>query len=108
MSETTKAENDTEVIASFIKVEQQSSKLRILVCSISWESSHEPTSNWEVAAVLPLKSLPGEIDSKIQEILQDQQYFKVCQECLQRNPCGWMHNHSICQGCAEKNHGVIY
>jgi len=100
--------NDTEIIAKLIKVERQNSELSILVCCISWPHPHEPRSNWEIAAVLPLKSSSGEIDSKIQNVLQDKQYFQTCQECQRRNPCGWMHNDGICQGCAERNHGVVY
>jgi hypothetical protein len=48
------------------------------------------------------------LDSKIQEILDNEQYFKVCQECGKRKPRGWMHNDGICQSCAENNHGVVY
>ena len=100
--------NDTEIISRFIKVEQGKSRLNILACSISWPHPHEPLSNWTVAAALPLDSSSGKIDSEIQAVLINKDYFQVCQECGQRKPCGWMHNDAICQGCAEKNHSVVY
>lgn len=49
-----------------------------------------------------------EVDTKICELLSNEQYFRICNECGERNPCGWMHSQLICQSWAERNHGVIY
>jgi rRNA maturation endonuclease Nob1 len=35
-------------------------------------------------------------------------YFQRCQECDKLKPVGWMHDSKICQGCAQKKHGVVY
>lgn len=34
--------------------------------------------------------------------------FRTCTECAGVMPPEWMHNRSYCQGCAQRNHGVIY
>jgi ribosomal protein L40E len=100
--------NDKEIISEFIQVKQKEDGLHILVRGISWPHPYEPGSSWTVASVLPQTSSSQEVDFKIQEILGNKQYFQICQECGERNPCGWMHNDSICQSCAENNHGVVY
>jgi hypothetical protein len=100
--------NDKEIVAEFIKAKQDSDGIRILVCQISWPHPHKPVSSWKVALVLPQTSSPEEVNCKILEILENKQYFQVCQECGKRKPLGWMHDDDICQSCAEKNHGIIY
>ncbi len=100
--------NDKEIISEFIQVKNGNDGIQLLVRGISWPHPHEPVSSWTVASVLPQTSSSQELDSKIQEILGNEQYFKVCQECGKRKPRGWMHNDGICQSCAENNHGVVY
>ncbi len=34
--------------------------------------------------------------------------FRVCSCCAQQKPPEWMHDHEICQGCAEEQFGVVY
>lgn len=31
-----------------------------------------------------------------------------CRYCRQTHPAGWMHEHNVCQGCAEIHLGVIH
>lgn len=31
-----------------------------------------------------------------------------CRYCRQTHPAGWMHEHDVCQGCAETHLGVIH
>lgn len=100
--------NDKEIISEFIQVKKGNDGIQLLVRGISWPHPHEPVSSWTVASVLPQTSSSQELDSKIQEILDNKQYFEICQACGERNPRGWMHNDSICQSCAEDNHGVVY
>ena len=100
--------NDEELISKFIKVKQEDNEIRLLVRQIFWPHPHEPRSRWTVASVLPQASPPQDVDAQIQAILENSQYFKVCQECAKRKPRGWMHNSNICQSCAERNYGVVY
>ncbi|MBE9137012.1 hypothetical protein IQ254_07320 [Nodosilinea sp. LEGE 07088] len=100
--------NDKEIVSEFMQVKQENDVIHILVRGISWPQPHEPVSSWKVASVLPQTSSPQEVDFKVQAILENKQYFQICQGCEERNLRGWMHNDGICQGCAEKNHGVVY
>ncbi len=34
--------------------------------------------------------------------------FRTCTECDRVIPPEWMHDWSYCQGCAQRNHGVVY
>lgn len=34
--------------------------------------------------------------------------FRTCEECGRRQPPEWMHGETLCQACAERNHGVCY
>ena len=49
-----------------------------------------------------------EIEKATARILEDDGYFQVCNECGERKPLGWMLNESLCQECAQANHGVVY
>ncbi|MHC4931923.1 MAG: hypothetical protein ACYTGV_07025 [Planctomycetota bacterium] len=53
-------------------------------------------------------SSESEIEGAIGRILRDDSYFQTCNECGELTPLGWMHDESICQGCAASNHGVVY
>jgi hypothetical protein len=50
----------------------------------------------------------AEVNAASANVLDDVRYFRVCQECEQRNSVGWMDDDRICQGCAASNHGVVY
>ena len=61
-----------------------------------------------IAQDLPATATETEVTSATANILDDARYFRVCRECEQRKPAGWMHNDRLCQGCAEAVHGVVY
>ncbi|MGA9378270.1 MAG: hypothetical protein WBV73_05825 [Phormidium sp.] len=100
--------NDHQLVQRFIRVERESDNINILVCKIGWDGPHTPISTWELVVRLKADVPSPEINAKVHEVLSDKRYFQTCQEYGERNPCGWMYNKSICQGCAERNHGVVY
>ena len=101
--------NDADLIAQFIRtIPSADGGTVIEVCTISWPHPHEPMSTWVVAAELPAGASQDELDRTVRRLLRDRKYFKVCQECGERKPDGWMHDARICQACAEKHHGVCY
>lgn len=99
--------NDQELIKDFIKIEKNPDCINFLVCQITWDL-HTPISKWKIAAKTPADISSTAIKQQIAQILNNQRYFNICQECGERNPCGWMHDQHICQSCAENNHGVLY
>jgi hypothetical protein len=100
--------DDNELVQRFIKIEPEAGGINVLVCKIGWSGPHTPTSTWELATRLKADVPPTEIDAQIHKALNNKQYFQVCKECGKRKPRGWMHIKSICQSCAERNHGIRY
>jgi len=100
---------DQDLIAEFIRTAPQADGSTLVeVCTISWPLPHEPESTWITAAELPSGASQDRVDKAVRKLLKDRHYFRVCQDCNERNPVGWMHDSKICQTCAEQHHGVCY
>ena len=100
---------DADLIAEFIRtIPKADGSIAIEVRVISWPHPHEPESAWVMAAELSPGASQDRIDKAVRKNLQNRKFFRVCQECEERNPVGWMHNTKICQTCAERHHGVCY
>ena len=100
--------NDRELLDEFVRVERTDDRVRILVREIHWDGPHTPVSTWVNADNFPATATEAEANAAASRVLEDARYFRVCRECEQRNPVGWMHDDRICQGCAEANHGVVH
>jgi hypothetical protein len=100
--------NDHELAQRFIKIEPAAGSINVLVCKIGWSDSHTPIFTWELTAKLNADVSSTKVDTQIHKALNNKQYFQVCKECGERKPCGWMHRKSICQSCAERNHGIVH
>lgn len=100
--------NDRELLDEFVRIEWTDDRVRIFVREIHWDGPHTPVSTWVDAGDLPATATETEASAAAARVLEDARYFRVCRECEQRKPVGWMHNGRICQGCAEVNHGVVH
>ena len=99
--------NDTELLKEFVRVERKQNEVQILIREIRWQGPHTPISTWVVSKRLPYTAYEAEVENAIADMLQDHRYFRVCPECNEKKPFGW-NDGSICQRCAEVNHGVVY
>ena len=99
--------NDTELLKEFVRVERSEEKVEIFVREIRWDGPHTPIHTWVIAKSLPATASEPTIKSATADILRDNRYFRVCPECNEKKPFGW-NDGSICQRCAEVNHGVVY
>jgi len=99
---------DRELLDEFVRVERSESELSILVREIHWEGPHTPVSTWVTARTLSVTASESEIEDATVRVLDDDSYFLVCRECKERKPCGRMHDGKICQGCAQRNHRIVY
>ncbi len=99
--------NDSELRKEFVRVERTEKKIQILVREIRWQGPHTPISSWVISRSLPATASDAEVENAIADMLQDHRYFRVCPECNEKKPFGW-NDGSICQRCAEVNHGVVY
>ncbi|HIF94373.1 MAG: hypothetical protein ABGX04_00140 [Myxococcales bacterium] len=100
--------NDLELRKQFLRIERGGGGVRLLVCEIHWDGPGNSVSAWVVDQHLPGTATDAEVNTAASGILEDNQYFRVCAECNERNPLGWMHEEQICQGCAVANHGIVY
>ena len=100
--------NNQELIKEFIRIEEKDSQIVFSVRLIEWHGPHEPVSSWKQVYLLPIESSPKKVEATVQKILNHRSYFRNCDECGEKNPDGWMHNKTLCQSCAEMNHGITY
>ena len=100
--------NDRELRKEFIRVERSEEKVQILVHEIRWQGPHTPIHTWAVGKSLPDTASEADVEKATAHILEDDGYFRVCNECGERKPLGWMHDGRICQGCAQTSYGIVY
>ena len=99
---------DGELQRQFLRIERGAGRVRILVCEIHWDGPADFSSVWVVGRDLSGTATGVEVEAAASKLLEDDQYFRVCSECNERKPDGWMHDEQICQGCAAANHGVVF
>jgi hypothetical protein len=103
--------NKNELIRKFTKIEKRENKTEILVCLVEWENSYEPVLQWKVVQTLKKNSSKLEIDTQVNEILNDKRYFSFCIECEAFKQAGrimMLQDKSLCHSCAERNHSVRF
>jgi len=100
--------SDTDLRKEFIRIDETAARVQILVRRISWDGPATPVSDWVVGRELPEGATETEVEEALTLLLENSEYFRECAECRERNPVGWMHDERICQGCAQRNHGVVY
>ena len=98
------ASNDEEVIQEFIRVKRLKEGIKIGAKVIKWPSPSWPVSRWTIVSHLPLEASKEQLDTEIRSVLNDSRFFGVCGTCRERNPNGWMHDNTVCQGCS----GAVY
>ena len=99
---------DDELAEEFFRVERDAYVTVILVRMIGWDGPAHPFSIWVIGTSVVASAGPRQIESAIRKLLGSKRFFRVCEECGERNPLGHMHDRKICQGCAERNHGVVH
>ena len=92
--------DDEELIKQFIRTERGEDGVEITVCEIEWPTPSEPVSHLTVVSQWPLDASEVQIDTAVRAVLVDSRFFGVCVTCRERNPNGWMHDDTVCQGCS--------
>ena len=100
--------NDQELVAEFTDIRKTPKGFVLRVRHITWPQPHTPRARWHTVATFPSDTNAAELVKARSSILTDPKHFRVCSECSTRNPVGWMHDDTTCQGCAERNHRVVY
>lgn len=99
---------DDELIEDFTRIEDRGGVAVLQVLVITWLNPGHPQTSWHSLLTLDDPTDSSAILAARRKVLEDRRYFAVCQECSERNPTGWMHDRKICQGCAQRNHRVVY
>ncbi len=100
--------NDKELLDEFTDIRDGQKGIAIRVRRITWPHPHAPRARWHTVATFPSDTSEADLAQARLALLTNAKHFRVCTECGTRNPVGWMHDDAICQGCAERNHGVVY
>lgn len=99
---------DNEILDGFTAVQYGPQGVVLRVRRITWRGPHQPRSRWQTASILPTDISPTDIEVRRRQLLNNSTYFRVCAECQERVPVGFMHGGTICQSCAQRNHSVVY
>jgi hypothetical protein len=103
---------NNKLVREFIRIEKRENETVILVGSIFWKGgSYDPVLQWKIAKTLKINSLKSEVDAQVNEVLKDKRYFSICSECGKYKLVGhttMIGDISICHGCAEINHHVVF
>ena len=96
--------DDEELIKQFIRTERGEDGVVITVSEIEWPTPDWPVSHWTFVSLLPLDVTEAQVDRAVRSVLADSRFFGVCATRRERNPNGWMHDDTVCQGCS----GAVY
>lgn len=99
---------DDEVLQHYVRVSSRSGTTLLEVCEITWDGPHTPFMAWRTAEALPENCSEEQLADAMARIAGEVRYFRRCVECGELKPCGHMQGEHICQGCAERNHGVVH
>ena len=76
---------------------------------VTWHGGpHTPQLEWKPFRLW--KTLPNErrLQKAQAAALAQTCFFRTCVECHEVHNAGHMFGRDICQGCAERNHGVVH
>ena len=102
------AKNDHELVQNMTRVQISEKQVIVEVAVIDWPHPHEPRISWVLASTLPLSSTSTSIDAARSKLMNNRNFFALCEECGERKSKGHMFSGKICMSCAERNHGVVY
>jgi hypothetical protein len=97
---------DEEIKRQFIRISASGNRLE--VGTISWDGPHTPTNKWVDFGPIPKTAGAVEINALMGKTLVCKRFFRRCETCKMLKPLGWMHDTKICQGCAERDLGVVH
>jgi len=98
---------DEELMEEFINVETTDDAITFFIKEISWAGPCTPVTRWTNARVLLGNTTSTKIQNAKQQLIEDERFFRICPECAQRQPNGWMME-EYCQGCGAENHGIVF
>ena len=116
----------SEILESYLRIEEAGDKLEIYVKNIWWVSSYETEHEWKLAYS---QAISNEHDPNIlmekpyglakygvktsqqlaavEKVLDMKTYFKTCDDCGTRNPT-FMMERRICNNCIPVPEGIVY
>ncbi len=75
---------------------------------VTWPLPHTPEMKWKPFRHWKTEPNERRLKDTRNAALADPRFFRVCSECHEINNAGHMFDHAICQGCAERNHHVVF
>lgn len=101
------ANSDAKLAAEFFRTKSDKTNRSLQVRKITWNGVCNPISRWQTIKRFELDVTPDEIAAATLDELDNPRFFRICSECGERKPVGYM-SAEYCQGCGEKNHGLVH
>lgn len=78
------------------------------VAVIGWEGPHTPIIEWRLLQRWATMPTDEQVAKARAAAMSDPRLFGRCTLCERHHCAGHMHSDSVCQGCAERNLGVVH
>lgn len=80
---------------------------------VTWRGAHSPQLGVLGVTELPAGDAPDDAATgatRLIELMKTRRAarFRRCDECGRSTPPEWLHSAALCDGCAERNHGVVH
>lgn len=100
--------NEEELVSDYTRARYAQNRVVVEVAQVDWLNPSQLILTWHSVFELPANSNAEEIEAARHKLLRRKKYFKICQECEERQPTGHMWSTEMCQSCASNNLGIIF
>jgi hypothetical protein len=102
------AENDAQLIADYIRVQESGGMWTLEVAIIEWPHPHTPEPRWTEVKQYQRPLSPEQLTAAQHRLLTNSRFFRMCTHCNERHNAGHMYNRKMCYGCAERELQVVF
>ncbi|WP_442485141.1 hypothetical protein [Aeoliella sp. SH292] len=99
--------NEEELLRDFVRADSTTDGVAVFVRELWCDGPGTPVHHWTKVETLPTTTSEVTIRATMKALLENERYFRVCPECLERKPDGLMMD-SYCQSCGAANHGIVF
>ena len=75
---------------------------------VRWPHPHEPMMAWNTVRRWKTQPNAARLDRTRKAVVARGRFFRICSICHELNNGGHMHSKDVCQGCAEREFGVVH
>ncbi|MHB9132347.1 MAG: hypothetical protein ACYDBB_14830 [Armatimonadota bacterium] len=99
---------DEELISEFMRERLEDGMTILEVAVVRWDGPHTPYLHWRKLRTWRRPPTPEMIETAQQKAFANPKFFQRCEHCHERCNAGHMCIDDICQGCAERDFGIVF